>query len=63
LTESVSLRSSIDNAHYSSKKSWLNVSVNASTVRDKREKDNIEISTRHLPLIKTTPARYPFTNL
>jgi hypothetical protein len=63
LTESASSRSSIDSVHYNSKKSWLNVSVNASTMRDRREKDNIEININHLPLIRTTQHRYPFTNL
>jgi hypothetical protein len=61
LSESASLRSSIGNAHY--KKSWLNVSANANTMRDKRENGNIEISISHRLLIRTIPPRYPFINL
>jgi hypothetical protein len=62
LTGSASSRNSIGNAHYSNKKSLLNVSASANIMRDKRENDNIEININHLHHTKTTPLRYPSTS-
>jgi hypothetical protein len=62
LTESASSRSSIGSAHYSNKKSLLNVNVSANIMRGKRENDNIEININHLHHIRTIQLQYPSTN-